>query len=628
MTQVQPVPRARVLLSALLIGPRVAAWPWSGMIALSVLGGALAPTGAWVIRSVLNALEARQVDVRYVAVLAAAGTAVGATAVIAGSLSSVTAAAVQRRMVLRVTSEMYGAVNGFRGLARFEDPEFLDSLRLADGAALAAATSLTSALLTGTQTIMSVVGFGYVLFIVWPPMAALLLGIAIPSFGIQLRLSRRAAQANKAATPSVRKNALLRSMLTDARVAKEIRLFGIGGLLRDRMLTDLDDVNAREYAAARRIGYSQACLTAIAGLAVSCGTAIVAYRTGGHQVSIGDFVLFLTAVATIESAISSLALQLPWLGRSLILYRHYLNLLAAPDDLAEGTSGVPALRDRLELRDVWFRYSDSSEWVLRGVNLTIAAGCATGLVGLNGSGKTTIVKLLCRFYDPVRGQILWDGTDIREFRTAEFRKRITATFQDFVSYDMPATECIGLGDAEHLGSLDRIRAAARDAEIDDVLFALPRGYDTLLSRVFSGPADTDDCVLLSGGQNQRVALARAMMRRDADLVILDEPSSGLDAEAEYRIHATLRERYSAHTRLLISHRLCALRECDAIIVLSNGAITERGTHHELIAASGAYAHLFELQAAGYQDDAPPGTQNGLADARQPIAMPALLRRPR
>ena len=611
----------RALRSALLLGPRAAPLAWTGTITLSLAGGALAPLGAWVTRSVIDALGARHVDVRYVIVLAVIATAAGAAAVIIGSLTTTTSAAVQRRTSLHVTGEMYSAVNKFRGLAQFETPQFQDSMRLADGAALSAATSVTSTVVTSARSLVSAAGFVSILLIVWPPMAALLLAIAIPSFLAQVRQAKRAARANSQTMPSVRKSSLFRSMLTEPRAAKEIRLFGLGDLFRDRMLADLDDVNAREYRATRKIGISQVRLTAIAGLVVACGAAIVAHQAGRRQITIGDFVLFLAAVATIESVISGIASQLPWFGSALILYQRYLDLLDAPDDIADGCSSVPPLSGSIELQDVWFRYSSGSgNWVLRGVSLTIRAGGSTGLVGLNGAGKTTLVKLLCRFYDPERGRILWDGVDIREFDVAELRKRITATFQDFVSYDLSAAECVGIGDIQHLGRLELIRDAARQAEIDDVLTGLPRGYETLLSRVFVGQGGENDGVLLSGGENQRVALARAMMSRSADLIILDEPSSGLDAEAEYRIHRTLREKYSGRTRLLISHRLSALRDCETIVVLSGGSITERGTHTELITLNGAYARLFELQAAGYQTAAarPAGPGAGCS-AESPVA---------
>ncbi|MFD0346136.1 ATP-binding cassette domain-containing protein [Kitasatospora aburaviensis] len=170
-------------------------------------------------------------------------------------------------------------------------------------------------------------------------------------------------------------------------------------------------------------------------------------------------------------------------------------------------------------------------WALRGVDLHLPHGRAVGLVGVNGAGKSTLVKLLCRFYDPERGRILWDGADIRTMPVDELRRRIGATFQDFMTYDLTAAENIGLGAPEHREDLDRIRAAAARAGIDRSLERLPRGYRTLLSRTFTDE-DEQNGVSLSGGQWQRVALARSLMREDAELLVLDEPSSGLDALAE------------------------------------------------------------------------------------------------
>ena len=214
-----------------------------------------------------------------------------------------------------------------------------------------------------------------------------------------------------------------------------------------------------------------------------------------------------------------------------------------------------------------------------------------------------LVKLLCRFYDPTKGAILWDGVDIREADIGALRRGIGAVFQDFVEYDMTAAENIALSDVDGRTDLDRIVSAARQAGIHDKLATLPLGYDRLLTRMFFLEEDQDDPstgVVLSGGQWQRLALARAFFRAKRDLMILDEPSAGLDAQAEQEIHAAVRRHAASRTCLLISHRLNAIRDADRVVVLADGRVTEQGDHDELMAAGSEYARLFTMQASGYQ----------------------------
>ena len=270
---------------------------------------------------------------------------------------------------------------------------------------------------------------------------------------------------------------------------------------------------------------------------------------------------------------------------------------------------LPPLRRGIELRDVWFRYSDNHPWVLRGVNLVIPHGCTTALVGLNGAGKSTLVKLLCRFYDPTRGAILWDGVDLREVEPAQLRDRISAVFQDHMNYDLSAAENIAVGELSALDDRTRIEAAAVTAGIHDTVHALPNGYDTLLTRIFFGAGGDEDNgdagVVLSGGQWQRIALARAFVRDRRDLMILDEPSSGLDPQAEGEVHARMREHRRDATSLLISHRLNTVKNADVIAVVEDGLVVELGSHAEVMAAGGTYARLFRLQSAGYRDESVP-----------------------
>lgn len=213
------------------------------------------------------------------------------------------------------------------------------------------------------------------------------------------------------------------------------------------------------------------------------------------------------------------------------MFGHSVTVIQAEPDLPvpAAPAPMPRLRDGIRLNDVWFRYSDDHPWILRGLNLFIPAGAAVAVVGLNGAGKSTLVKLLCRFYDPQHGSITWDGVDLRHLHPDHLRQRVSGVFQDHMAYDLSAADNISIGFVAARGDEARVQGAAREAGIDGKLSALPRGYDTMLTRMFFSEDDKDDPetgVVLSGGQWQRVALARAMFRGRRDLMILDEASAG------------------------------------------------------------------------------------------------------
>jgi ATP-binding cassette subfamily B protein len=372
-------------------------------------------------------------------------------------------------------------------------------------------------------------------------------------------------------------------------------------------------INRTMRSADRRILGAESSLQVLASVVSAAGLIWAVREAATGKLAIGDVALFIAAAAGAQGGISSMVAQLGSVYQSLIVLGHFVDVVSAPPDLPVAASplAVPALRGGIEFRDVWFRYDIGLPWVLRGVSLYIPSGTTVALIGLNGAGKTSVVKLLCRMYDPERGGIYWDGIDIRDLSPGDLRARIGTVFQDYMTYDLTAAENIGMGDLGRLDDLPAIRHAAAQAGMDSSLSGLPRGYDTMLSRAFFGLKDKEDPetgVVLSGGQWQRVAVARGLMRADRDLLILDEPSSGLDAEAEHAIHRQLTAIREGRTSLLISHRLGSVRDADTILVLSGGQIAERGTHQELMAARGEYYRLFRLQASGY--DAPAGAPGG------------------
>ncbi|MGH3190548.1 MAG: ABC transporter ATP-binding protein [Streptosporangiaceae bacterium] len=506
---------------------------------------------------------------------------------------------VQQAVLCLAEDRLYTRVNSFIGLRNLENPEFHDRLRLAERAAETAPQDVTLFLFSSAHQVSSIVVYMGLLFTLWPPMTGLLMLAAIPALIVQVLLSRQAMRAEVRMASCQRRRQYFRGLLMDPSSAKEIRLFGLGPLFHARMMSALHQAADIEIRQNRRVTARELIFAAF-NVAVSLtGVVVVVHAVLAGHVTIGDLSLFLAALASTQGAFSVIIPQFGLAHKGLQLFSSYLDVVEALSDLLDGESNISRLRHGIEIRDLWFRYDDTGPWVLRGATFTIPAGRSVGLVGANGAGKTTLVKLLLRLYDPAQGLVIWDGVDLARLRVTQLRQQIRVTSQDFVAFDLSAAENIGLGDLDRLDDRERIRAAASLARVDDTLDQLSAGYDTLLSRVH-----TDEFgrigTTLSGGQWQKVAIARALMRKEASLLILDEPSSGLDAEAEYEIHRALAD-HQPYTKLLISHRLNAIRDADIIVVLSDGKITEQGTHEELLRIGGEYARLFALQATGYKE---------------------------
>lgn len=566
-------------------------------LVLTVVAGAAPASGAWLTMLLVNELTSGTATPGRAAFLAVASALVGGLAIALLYLGGHLGEVVQQRVALTVESRLFRRIATLPGLRHIEDPAFHDRLRLAEQAAQEAPGTISQFTQELVRSVVLLVSFTGALLVVWPPMTLLLLASVVTAVFARLATARREAATEEAWVATDRRRLFYRALLTDVRAAKEIRLFGLGELLHTRMVGSLATVSGARLTAARRGTLVQSGLALLGAVVAGAGTVVVAVNVVSGGNSVGDLVLFLGAVAGVQTGLSGVVLQLGEAGRAVKLFGHYLDVVDTQDDLPTGT-GTPA-EAAIELRDVWFRYAEDGPWVLRGVNLTIPAGAAVGLVGVNGAGKSTLVKLLCRFYDPQRGTITWGGADIRTLDVEELRKRIGVVFQEFMAYDLTAAENIGIGQVEQLGDRARVVAAAEVARIADTLEALPNGYDTVLSRTHADEERTG--VTLSGGQWQRVALARCLMRTEAELMILDEPTSGLDAEGEHRVHDTLRRHAHGRTRLLVSHRMAALRGADLIVTLVGGRIAEQGSHDELMDADGEYARLFRLQADGYQD---------------------------
>ena len=586
--------------AALALGRQAAGGTATVVLVLTALASAAPVVTAWLTKIVLDALSTAGAAPTRLMTLMAFGAAVTGGGIALGHAASFLTLRMQYLITLHAQRQLYTAINRFIGLGRFEDPEFADRLRLAEDAAKDAPGVLVYFLASLARSTVTIASFSGVLFTIWPPMAALLLSVVAAAVVSQLAVARRQVAIAHATMSTQRRQLMYQQLLSDLRSAKEIRLFGLGPLFQSRMVEALRSATTAEVGVHRRSSLVQAAMALLGSIVAAVGAIVVVRRAALGQLTAGDLMLFVAAAASVQAAAFGIVGQLQDAVRSTRLFTNYLAVVDAPPDLADGDRTPEPLHSAITFDDVWFRYAPDGPWVLRGVTLTVPAGQAVGLVGLNGAGKSTLVKLLCRFYDPERGHITWDGIDIRDFQVAAYRRRLGATFQDFQVYDMTVHDNIGIGDADSLGDDRAVRQAAHSSGADEFIEALPRGYRTMLSRVFTDEDTGTLGVQLSGGQGQRLALARSLMRDEADLLILDEPSSGLDAEAEHALHDSLQRHGRGRTSLLISHRLGAMRTADKIVVLSNGAIGEQGTHDQLMTHAGGYADLFSLQAAGYQ----------------------------
>ena len=601
-------------------------------VGVALIVGLIPVLSAWLTRALLNGLAeapgARLIGLA--AGLAAAGLVAGVLQHLARYLDQ----EVTRRVGRYTQAELFATVVRPSGLAELENPAFHDQVQLARQSSQAGPVLLTVTVLSIAQSLITVTGFLVSLMTISPLAAALVLLSVIPTLVAQLRLSRMRSEAVLGNSHHMRRQAFYSSLLLDLRAAKEIRLFGLGGYFRERMLAELTDIQRSERAVDRATARTDSALTAVtAAISAAVLVGTVAQLAAGRG-RLGDLAVLIAALTAVQVTIAGIVAQLATVDAALALFEHYLAVtrpaplsrstplprstpLSRPSPLSRasppegaGIGSAETSDGGICFEDVWFRYTDDHPWVLRGLRLRLANGRAAALVGLNGAGKSTVVKLLCRLYEPTLGRITWNGVDIRTLDVDEFRARIAAVFQDFVCYEMSAYDNVAVGSLAAAEDPAAVPTATTRAGVHELLSSLPDGYQTWLTRTFveerptqagSAAAGPASGVVLSGGQWQRVALARALLRADAELLILDEPSSGLDARAEAEIQHELRRHRAGRTSLLISHRLNTVRTADHIAVIVDGEVVEEGDHEVLMAADGRYAELFRMQADGFRD---------------------------
>jgi len=521
-----------------------------------------------------------------------------------GIASTYLSSELERQLSLRIQLIVYRKINSLAGLAVFESPDFHDTVRLSVQGALMGPERLLYTFVGLLRSAITLVSFLGILFTFNPLLAILVVLSALPQLFAKLKLGQERFNMANRNSPKERRVGHYGSILSAIPFLKEVRLFNLANYFLQLFKLNLQELHQRQRLQQIKELSWQFRLGLLSNLVSNATFAIVILQAFTRKITLGDVTLFTNAVGSIQSSLFSFISSLAEMHESALFFTRYTDLLALPQPIAIPPSPLPTppLTHSVELRDVSFRYSAEHPWIFRNLTLTLPAGQALALVGLNGAGKTTLVKLLTRLYDPTEGKILWDGVDIREFDPADLRRRMGVIFQDFVRFDLTALENIALGDVTKLENGNRAaaetaaRRAAQKAGIHEMVAALPHGYHTTLSRWL---AEDGQGVDLSGGEWQKIALARLFMR-DADLLILDEPTAALDAQAEYDIYQSFTDIVAGKTSLLISHRFSTVRMADLIAVLDDGKITEYGAHDALMAQGGTYARLYNLQAERYR----------------------------
>lgn len=480
-------------------------------------------------------------------------------------------------------------------LIQFEDSEFYDKLVRVRREASTRPLALVTKSLGLTQNLIALISFAVLLVHFSPWALAILVLGALPVFFAEAHFSGDAFRLFSRRAPETRQQNYIETLLSHETYIKEVKLFGFAPLLLKRYRETFE----RLYAEDRRLTLRRDGWGFVLGLlgtaAFYLAYAWVVVDTVQGNITLGQMTMYLVLFKQGQAAVSSSLGAISGLYEDGLYLADLYEYLAQPVILASGdlSEGVSP-GDGLRFEGVSFTYPGASHPTLEGIDLHLAPGRSVALVGENGSGKTTLIKLLTRLYKPDGGRILLDGSDLQAWSEDALRRRIGVIFQDYIRYQFVVGENLGVGDIDAFQDQARWSEAASQGMAAEFIERLDKGYATQLGRWFAGGQE------LSGGQWQKIALSRAYMRRNADLLVLDEPTAALDAAAEAAVFEHFREYAKGRMTLLISHRFSSVRNADHIVVLDRGRVLERGDHASLIAAGGRYAQLFEIQAQGYR----------------------------
>lgn len=480
-------------------------------------------------------------------------------------------------------------------LTHFEDSEFYDKMTRARREASSRPLSLVSRTFKLVQDAISLITYGGLLlqFSGWA--VTVLVVAAVPAFVAETRFAGEAFRLFRWRAPETREQNYLETLIAREDFAKEVQLYQLGPMLLERYRSIFNRLYGEDRNLTIRRGVWGYLLGLLSTAAFYVAYAWIVVEAIAGRISLGDMTMYLVIFRQGQTTFSGILTSIGGMYEDNLylsnLYEFLEQDIPRPRGLA--TKGLVP-RDGIRFENVSFQYPGSLQPALKNVSLHLKPGSKLAIVGENGSGKTTLIKLLTRLYTPDSGHILLDGLDLQEWDIEVLHQRIGVIFQNFVRYQFTVGENIGVGDVEHLEDKARWQIAAEKGMAEPFIEQLPERFQTQLGRWFKGGQE------LSGGQWQKIALSRAFMRTKADILVLDEPTAAMDAEAEFQIFEHFRSLTQNQMALLISHRFSTVRMADTIVVLTAGELVEQGTHEELLKAGGRYARLFSLQAAGYR----------------------------
>jgi ATP-binding cassette subfamily B protein len=480
-------------------------------------------------------------------------------------------------------------------LVAYENPEFYDRMERARVQATDRLGMIQSIGRLVQQVITTIsLSVSIVLFSPW--LLLLLVAGVVPAFVGESHFAFLGYAKNFRQTPIRRQLDYLRVAGGSKEGAKELRLFGLGSFFTDRFTQLSDQIYREDVSLARRRLVAGSLLSVIGTAGYYSAYVFVIWRTVTGVLTIGELTFLSGAILQASSNIQQIFSTVAGIADQALFLTDLVAFFQMEPSIRSKPNALPTpqpIKRGFEFRNVSFRYPGSSRLILDGLNFHLFPGERVAIVGENGQGKTTIVKLLTRLYDPVEGQVLLDGVDLREYDLEDLYRNIGIIFQDFMRYEMTARENIAVGRVEEMNNLPLLHQAAEKSMADEVITRLPGQYEQMLGRRFDGGVD------LSGGEWQKVALARAYLR-NAQLLVLDEPTAALDARSEFQVFQRFAELTAGKMALFISHRFSTVRMADRIVVIENGRVAEDGDHDQLTHLGGRYAEMFEMQAGSYR----------------------------